>query len=245
MAIAVSFPPDGPTTQTAVIPSYLYQEYSDDDTLQAFVQAFNGLAQNYIDTFNALNLPVYTNDIISGALLDWVGAGLYGMPRPALASGQPALIGPLNTWQLNTIPLNTSILISPDVVATSDDIYKRILTWHLFKGDGKVFNIRWLKRRIMRFLIGVNGSNPNIDQTYQVSVTFGVGGQVSIRLIDGIRIIKTAALLNTQTLNSFQLNDIETSFTPLLPLRDTVIFKDAVLSGALELPFQFSYTVTI
>jgi len=45
------FPPTAPTTLTKVIPSYLYQEYSDDDDLQAFVMAYNGLAQQYVTWF--------------------------------------------------------------------------------------------------------------------------------------------------------------------------------------------------
>src|SRR6516225_795016 len=37
------FPPAGVTGLTTVIPSYLYQEYSDDDDLQGFVEAQNNL----------------------------------------------------------------------------------------------------------------------------------------------------------------------------------------------------------
>src|SRR5208282_1169742 len=43
-----TFPPDGPTTVTTIIPSYLYQQYQDDDDLLAFVQVYNALAQGYV-----------------------------------------------------------------------------------------------------------------------------------------------------------------------------------------------------
>ena len=43
--------------------------------------------------------------------------------------------------------------------AVTDDVFKRILTWHFYKGDGKNFSVRWLKRRIWRFLQGANGTD--------------------------------------------------------------------------------------
>lgn len=56
-----------------------------------------------------------------------------------------------------------------------DDILKRALTWHLYKGDDKYFDVRWLKRRVMRFLDGINGTDQGTSTTYNVSVTFGTG----------------------------------------------------------------------
>ena len=244
--IPAAFPPIGPTGLTKVIPSYLYQEYSDDDDLQAFVASFNDLAQNYVDTFNALNLPVYTGTIIAGALLDWVAQGVYGMARPALSSGKVTTKGPLNTYLFNAMQLNDFEIIEPtDVVVTTDDVFKRILTWHLYKADGKVFNIRWLKRRIMRFLLGVNGSDTSVDDSYQLSVTFGPNGGVSIRLLTGIRTITTSARFNTFLLNAVRFNEVNSTFVALTPLPNAALFKEAADSGALELPFQFNYTITI
>lgn len=238
------FPPAGPTSLTKVIPSYLYQEYADDDDLQAFVSAFNALAQRYVDWFNQIGLPIYTD--LSGTLLDWVGTGLYGLPRPTLSSGRNRFIGPLNTWALNSFPLNKLKIIGPqDVAVTSDDIYKRIITWHFYKGDGKVFNVRWLKRRIMRFLIGVNGTAPNIDQTYQISVSFGTGNQVNITFLAYVRNVIGGALLNRFAINTTPLNSIKTKFTTLPPLPNVNIIEQAINSGVLELPFQFDYVVSV
>lgn len=241
-----TFPPLGPTGLVEVLPSYLYQEYNDDGDLQAFVATFNQLSQNYVDTFNALNLPIYTSDLISGSLLDWVAEGIYGLSRPSLSSGQFKTVGPYNTYQFNKAWYNYFKLSGPDVVvATSDDIFKRILTWHLYKGDGKVFSIRWLKRRIMRFLFGEDGVDLNIDQTYQISVTFGPNSGVNINLLSGISTIIGGTILNRFGLNRVTFNQTMLSIEPLTPLPNAVVFKEAVLSGVLELPFQFQYNVVI
>lgn len=169
------------TLQT-VIPSYLYQQYTDDDDLQAFRDAYNQLTQQYVNTFNQLNLPVYTGPLIIGPLLDWVGQGIYGYPRPTLPGTAAVTQGPYNTDLYNekNLPYNAEINTPGTVFVTTDDIYKRLLTWHFYKGDGKVFSLRWLKRRIMRFMLGTNGTAPNVDFTYQVSVTFSGTNTVAI-----------------------------------------------------------------
>lgn len=163
------------------IPSYLYTQYADDDDLQAFVASYNATQQAYLNTFNNINLPVYTQ--LSGPLLDWVGAGVYGYPRPSLPGTLPTAIGPLDTYAPDAVvPLATTKTTAGTTYATSDDIYQRLLTWHFYKGDGKAFSINWLKRRIMRFMIGANGAAPNIPQTYQINVTFGSGNVVNITI---------------------------------------------------------------
>jgi len=232
--------------QTKVIPSYLYTQYNDDDSLQAFVSSFNGMSQEYVDWFNSINLPVYTSGTIVGPLLDWVALGLYGIQRPSLPSGGSKAIGPLNTWGLNSVPLNYYKNIGPKTYyATTDDIFKRIITWNFYKGDGQVFTINWLKRRIMRFLSGVNGTDPSINQTYQISVTFGIGNQVNINILNGVRTILGGAILNRFALNTVPLGFIASKFTNYAPLTFAPILKSAIATGALQLPFQFTYNVNI
>ncbi len=227
------------------IPAYLYWEYSDDDDLRAFVMAYNRCTQYYVDWFNAIGLPIYTGEQISGPLLDWVGAGLYGLPRPTLPSGRNQDVGPFNTWALNTIAFNTLKKVGPvNYAATSDDVYKRILTWHFFKGDGKRFDIRWLKRRVMRFLTGANGAAGQTDQTYQVSVTFGPNRQANIRLLSYLRRVVSGPL-NTWAMNTTPLNTLRSSITEFAPLAFSQTFKTAVDAGVLELPFQFTWVVTL
>lgn len=207
-------PPPGYTTLLQVVPSYLYTQYNDDEALQAFIQAFNEYAQAYLDAFINLNLPIYPNGNISSTLLDWVAFGLYGMRRPGLpTAGIPAL-GPFNTYQYNANLVYNGYVpgVPMTFIATSDDVFKRILTWAFYKGDGLHFNMRWLKRRIARFLRGANGSAPLIDETYDVDVDF------------------TAPYAATITLATSALS---------------TIFKAAVVGGALELPFQITWTVTL
>lgn len=241
-----SFPPSGPTTLTKIIPSYLYQEYNDDAACAAFVSAYNSLAQGYVDWFVGTPLPVYSDPSISGSLLNWVAAGLYGMIRPTLSSGRNRRRGPYNTWAFNTIPFNISKIIGPtNITVTTDDVFKRILTWNLYRGDGNAFSIRWLKRRIMRFLTGPNGSAPNVDNTSPISVTTG-SGIIAIAINVGTRSVLGGALYNRFGFNRMAYNRLLTQFVPgptQLPLVN--VLKEAIESGVLQLPFQYQFVVSI
>lgn len=243
-----NFPPATVTGVTRPIPSYLYQEYSDDDDLQGFVAAYNSMMQDIVDTFNGLNLADYTQPVINGALLDWVAQGIYGFARPSLLSGQYKTFGQYNTGSYNTQVYDWWKQTFPDIVSiTNDDLFKRILTWHISKRDGKYFNIEWLKKRIMRFLFGVNGTQPNIDNAYQVSITFGPNYECTIRFVTGIRTLTGGALYNQNqfTYNNLQYNSSVSTHTDLTPLPYVLMFQEAVQSGILELPFQFNYTIVI
>lgn len=239
-----TFPPPGPTTLQDVIASYLYQEYSDDDDLQAFVIAFNNLAQQYVDIFNGLNLPAYSG--LTGPLLDWVAQGLYGFTRPVLPSGRNRNIGPLNTYRFNVLRAEQVKIIQPtQFYATTDDVFKRIMTWHLYRGDGRQFDIRYLKRRVQRFLTGTNGTGGQTDQTYQVSITFGPNYEVDINL-QSKRIIATGgAFYNVSRFNTSRANQVNTRtiMVPVSPLAP--IFKAAMDAGALEFPFMWDVTVNV
>lgn len=244
-----TFPPPGPTTLTAPIPSYLYQQYADDSDLQTFVTAQNALTGIYVTWFADIVLAAYTNPVIAGALLDWIALGIYGFLRPRLSSGKFTTKGPFNTYALNTWPLDKIKLIGPkNVAVTNDDVFKRIMTWNFYKGDGNRFNVRWLKRRLMRFLIGVNGTAPNVDQTYVISVTFGANNFVSIRITAGSRKITGGALYNRFALNSKAslFNKLSTVFIPgatQLPLEP--VLQEAINAGVLQLPFQYQFQITI
>ena len=242
------FPPPGPLTVLKTKKAYLYTEYNDDDDLQAFFASYNlNINQQYLDWFNNANLPIYTS--LSGLLLDWVAEGLYGQYRPSLSSGQNTFIGPYNTFTYNEIPYNTRRVIGPDnIVATSDDIFKRIITWNTWKGDGRTFNVRWLKRRLMRFLIGVNGSAPNVDNTWQISVVFGLKNQINITFITQTREITESALYNANTYNEAPItyNYWKTAQTfNYPPLPNVQILEEALNAGVLQLPFQYDFKVAI
>jgi hypothetical protein len=165
------FPPLGPTTLGGIIPSYLYQQYQDDDALQTFVEAYNVMAQEWLDWFNQINLPVWS--CLSGPLLDWIGSGLYGYPRPTLSVVTVnGTTGPYNTMAYDETVYNEGVVSESTVyVPVTDDIYQRMLTWHQYKGDGYQFTMRWLKQRVHRFLNGANGVLLINDNTDDVSVS--------------------------------------------------------------------------
>lgn len=154
-----------PTSLSATVPAYLFQEYSDDDNLQAIFGAHNAFTQGYVDWFNQINLPVYTG--LTGPLLDWVCTGLYGLPRPIIPTQAGPGIGLLESYPYNSLEFNQFFTAATQTFYTvSDDIYKRILTWQFFKGDGFNFTIPWLKRRVARFLIGQNGTSAPVGTQY-------------------------------------------------------------------------------
>lgn len=229
------------------IPSYLYVEYNDDEDLQAFVSAFNQLTQQYVNWFNQIGLPIYTGTLIVGELLDWVASGLYGVSRPSLAgAGQTRVLGPFNTQRFNQLEFNRRQVISSSTFyQTNDDIYKRILTWNFYKGDGHVFNVRWLKRRIMRFLYGINGTDPGVSQTNQISITFGLDHVVNINIQSHLATLISGAMFNRIGFNKVNFNGFKVTVTNLNPVIDASILATAINSGVLQLPFQYTYIVNV
>ncbi len=207
------FPPTSPTGLSTIIPSYLYQEYADDDNLQAFVQAQNTLAQTYLTYVNALNLPIYTR--LSGPLLNWVAEGLYGMIRPNLSSSTSNAIGPFNTYPYNTLALATGAGTGTTTFFNvTDDLFKRMITWNFYKGDGFTFNTSWLKRRVMRFLGGTDGIDYGVSETYQVSVQFVGATTINITVHAGSQ---------------------PTTYVPILAA--------AINANVCQLPFMYTYNI--
>lgn len=168
----VTWPAPTPTSVTKTIRAYPYVQYQQDDNISCFFDALNIYAQAYVDWFNSLDLPIYTKSPVEGALLDWVASGLYGIGRPGLpvSEGSPDK-GPVNTFTTNMLPVDGFVAGTPDTyIAVNDDFFRRILTWQLYRGDGDVPSPVWLKRRINRFLNGVDGNDVTDNTTYDVSV---------------------------------------------------------------------------
>lgn len=215
-----TFPPSAPTTLTETLAAYVYQQYGDDEDIQAFNAAFNTQAQQYITWFATIGLPIYPGAQIAGALLDWIAGGVYGLVRPALPFGSIQGFGLLNAFEANQLEVNqfyTSGVISNFV--TTDDIFKRIITWFFYKGDGQQFSIEWIKRRVMRFLVGTAGTAPNLGDTYPVSIAFGPSKSVTITVT-----LTTAAGI---------------------PLTTAQILQAAIQSRAVCLPFQWQWLFVI
>jgi hypothetical protein len=107
-------------------------------------------------------------------LLDWIGAGIYGFPRPVVGIALGAIY---NKFAYNTQVYGSGQLIGESV---SDDIYKRILTWKTYRGDGFYMTIPWLKRRLKRFLIGANGVTPEIGETSEIGIKLNGNNMIEI-----------------------------------------------------------------
>lgn len=255
------------------IASYLYLQWRDGagaDDLQAFVNAYNAIQQSYIDWFNSASLPVYSKQ--TGALLDWVALGLYGFLRPLLPSGQAVEFGEVNTFAVNDlVAVNDSFIVEPATFFdTTDDIFQRIITWYLYRGDGSDFTVPWLKRRVLRFLVGANGygglpipsevvmaldsfGNQVFWPTYydlpyaaQISVQFA-GNEATIRLITILRAEIAACEPNGFELNADMAvpNDGISTIQNFPQFELAPIFQAAVAAGVLELPPPYQWTVQL
>lgn len=224
------------------VASYLYQQYQGNDTtadVESFFTAYNGFSQTNLDRTNNLNLPIYWG--LSGNLLDWVANSLYGYTRPVLPKGSYKQLGLYNENLLNTLEYNEEGLQAPQTFyETTDDIFKRCLTWNFYKGDGQQFDIQWLKRRVIRFLIG--GANPKIDEHWQVSVTFPNPGEVLISLDQGISLGQDGSLFNTFEFDQRPMNTA-TKLVSLVPIDLAPILQAAINAEVLQLPVGFTYTV--
>lgn len=197
--------------------AYAYVQYADDDNILALFQSANFQNQQYVDFFSTYNLAVYTDDAISGPLLDWTAEGIYGMTRPIFPVGITNVQGSYGTSPYGILPYGFFTESgSSTFYVVNDDIFKRCMTWNFYKGDGTTFNVTWLKRRVIRFLMGANGQDVGIDNTYGVSVTNGVGNLVNITLS-----------------------------TALAALPEAPVLEAAINAGILQTPFQYSFAVIL
>jgi hypothetical protein len=202
----------------SIIPSYLYQQYADDPNLQAFVGAYNALAQSYLDWFNATPFAVYTSQAVSGPLLDWIGQGIYGIPRPVFSSLSTRYL----TDAINVLPMNQIATDGSEhqqsgaAVVADDDFYKRTITWAAYLGDGRVCSVATLRRRIARFLYGVAGGDITIDEAQNVNIAVQTSPSVAYVIT------------------------LPSSANPA-----STYFQEGFNSGALPFPFELSASVNI
>ena len=198
-----------------IIPAYPFVQYRDDPNIVAFFDAYNEMAQLYLDSLNSLGLPCWTSPALTGALLDWAVLGIYGEERPLLQVSEEAIArGAYNTIEYNRITYaGLKNYVPGSASYVPDDYFKRVLTWNFYKGDGSHFCIDWLKRRVARFIHGANGIDPPIQSTFDVSVT-SLNGTFSIAIPeygDGVG----------------------------------YFLKDAIDQSLVKLPFIYSYSTTV
>jgi len=228
-----------------IAPSYLYVQYKWSKDLQAFVDVFNKITQGYLDWFNNTPLAVYTNSTISGSLLDWIGLGIYGYRRPAFIYPpmKGELLGSYGCQTYGEVPYGANYYQgaqSGSAVYVDDDIYKRALTWHVYKGDGVQMTVPWLKFRIARFLYGPYGKDLNgIDELYNVSITFSHDyiwvGSYGTTSYGTISYGDNEKLFNQDFLITITLSDN----------RESRAFKLLFENGFLAKPFQLKFKVIL
>jgi hypothetical protein len=195
------------------------------------------MAQGYLDWFNNTPLALYTSPNITGALLDWVGTYFYGVRRPVFGSFSSYAIGPVNSFVINTLAVNGSeTFTSGSAAPVDDDIYKRVLTWWFYRGDGKNMSVDWIKRRVTRFLYGVNGG----DVPYPSENPPGITLETDVFI----------GALNSFTMNTlpFDGGGSETilGFTITVPIGSAgTALQSLVAANLLALPFENNFTVVL
>lgn len=229
------------TPLQTVIPAYLYQQFYDDDDLQGFVVALNAEFQGYLDWFNQTPLSVYTNSTVSGELLDWIGTGLYGIARPVISSGaHQSFAGyAARTPYAQTPYLLRIRLDNSSASLVDDDIYKRVLTWYAYLGDGRNASIPWLRRRIARFIYGFGGTDVPADYLSNISIVLPT---LAFSASYATAPYASRAYIVRSNQRRFAAHRLQI-IVPNTPA--STAFKALVDQGYLALPFQIAFSVLI
>jgi hypothetical protein len=153
------------------IPSYPYIQFQDDLNIDAFFDSYNSISSGYLAWSNSTPLSVWSSANISGPLLDWIGQGIYGISRPVFSSLVRRFRAGLNSRPLNTQALNSGKLFqSGSATPATDDYYRRVLTWWLYVGNGRNFNVEVLRLKVARFIYGVNGTDVTLAQAQTIHI---------------------------------------------------------------------------
>jgi len=235
-----------------VIPSRAYNQYADDADIQALFASINLTQQDYLDFFNAINLPYHPGTIISGSLLDLVGNGLYNIARPNLFLAG-SVDGGFQTQGIGgNSPLGITSGIGSPISqpafsrAFTDDEYKRVLTWQTLRQDGPVYTIANLKRKCLQFLFGQNGVALNSWAGYVVSVGFVNSTTVQIVLnVTSPHQTFNPMLLGYQPVNTNLVMGQSVGGSGNLLTTFGVALKAAIDQGILDMPSGFVYNVVI
>ncbi|MXV43589.1 hypothetical protein GS501_00655 [Saccharibacter sp. 17.LH.SD] len=157
---------------TLLAPATPYQQFSDDADIIAFFEAYNALMQEIIFWMVGHPMALYIGPALTGNLLSYCALCLYGQFRYRISYVElRSVTGAIDTTTINRLSVDETVIDKRYIGnSISDDLFKRILTWNFYKGDGLNFSIPWLKRRIMRFLTGDDGHAWRFNSTDPVSV---------------------------------------------------------------------------
>lgn len=221
---------------------YLYPKFDSDENLLAFVANFNDAAQTYVDWMSNVGAALAYYPALSGPLLDWVAQGRYDTSRPTIGTVGAPGVGMLDTQLLDTFQFNPQFgqPSAGTYYGLSDDSFQRVLTWNNYVGDGPYFDVRWLKRRIMRFFVGVNGQEPTPWDMSGVPGAMGASYGVGTEDTTAISVAFAAGTC-TVTIAQATLMSLVPGVTEQLISDFHLLF----LSGVLLLPGQYSYAVTL
>lgn len=223
-------------------PSYLYSQYRDDANMQAFRDSYNDLVLTYLQWFNDNPLAVYSQSTISGSLLDWVGRSIYQISRPVLSTTSTIFRDSLISLPLIARPLPDSVVYQTGgSQLVSDDVYKRMLTWILYRGDGVNSSLSWLRRRVARFLYGSNGAN--CDPSDYLSVYIKYTPVTTHSLLVGST---NSGMTNSSPTNALYSSTISQGGNTTIAVPPTGMgptFQKLFQEGVLPVPFQSNISV--
>jgi hypothetical protein len=200
---------------------YMLSGFGDSAGVNTIFKAYNDLATQLSMWIYGTPVPVYISDSITGDLLDLVALGMYDIVRPNVNLSATDYVAGYNSSEYNITEYNnpTEKVDKPSFLL-SDDYFKRLLTWVAYKGDGMIPSVPWLKRRIIRFLCGTNGTANDIFVTNYVSVR--------------LRAFNEEMVYDVTLLNSAPYSSL-----------DAAIFKQLVERGQLELNAQSRMAIKI
>lgn len=228
------------------IKAYLYQQYSAEDNLQAFVTAYNSMSQEIYEWLITANLPIFIGNYNYADQLEWIARGIYGQQRPIISSSKTVVYGPYNTIKYNQVAFNSRVKkTTSNQITTSDDIFKRVMMWNFYKGDGFYFTVPWLKRRVMRFLTGVNGNDIVNDSQFNISVEFDGSGGLTITIGHSPVYISESTMYGATLYSGDAIGTLTLGTTGTESYPFAGIFKSAFDNGLLHMPFWATVTVNI
>ncbi|KMQ89981.1 hypothetical protein RF55_10317 [Lasius niger] len=154
-----------------IIKAYAYQQYSDDPDIMALFEAHNQTAQDYLKTFLSHCPAIYIDDFWDSGELTYIAWFLWGQRRwYSDYASSIDLEGAIDDLPIDYASAGGSIPTPRQKLLINDDTFRRIMTWNLYRGDGQQFTIPWLKKRIKRWMVGVNGYAPLFGDTNEISV---------------------------------------------------------------------------
>ncbi|QCE32955.1 hypothetical protein FAI41_04725 [Acetobacteraceae bacterium] len=154
-----------------ILKAYVYQQYSDDSDIMALFESYNQIAQDYLKTFISHCPAIYIDDFWSAGELTYLAWFLWGQRRwYSDYASSIDLEGAIDELAIDEVAAGGSVPTPRQKLLINDDTFRRIMTWNLYRGDGPQFSIPWLKKRIKRWMIGVNGYAPLFGDANEVSV---------------------------------------------------------------------------